>query len=72
MTPMTFAQKLVQARMVAQGLTVAVLIASAGLGLQEKKAELVAREDMTYKWKKDSPHALQHQKDLAEAHKNQK
>ena len=65
MTPMTFAQKLVQARMIAQGLTVGVLIASAGLGLSEKKAELQAREDMTYKWKKDSPRTFRHPRSLA-------
>ncbi|KAK4056316.1 Replication factor C, subunit RFC4 [Microbotryomycetes sp. JL221] len=67
MTPLTFAQKLVQARMVAQGLTVAVLIASAGLtaipsagnDLTDDQIKRDAREDSMYKWKKDSPHAAQ-------------
>ncbi|KAM0792863.1 hypothetical protein ACM66B_002626 [Microbotryomycetes sp. NB124-2] len=69
MTPLSFAQKLVQARMVAQGLTVAVLIASAGLTaipsagntLTDDEIKREAREDSMYKWRKDSPHASHHQ-----------
>lgn len=87
MTPLSFAQKLVQvgfrlpsqralhvltagdwlvqARMVAQGLTVAVLIASAGLasiptasngGVNEDEVKRLERESSMYKWRKDSPH----------------
>ncbi|KAK4049408.1 Replication factor C, subunit RFC4 [Microbotryomycetes sp. JL201] len=70
MTPLSFAQKLVQARMAAQGLTVAVLIASAGLtaipsagnSLTDDQIKREARDDSMYKWRKDSPHATQHVK----------
>ncbi|GAA5831058.1 hypothetical protein JCM11251_005129 [Rhodosporidiobolus azoricus] len=67
-SPLTFAQKLVQARMVAQGLTVAVLLASAGLtaipnsaGKTDNEIKQEERERGMYAWKKDSPHA-QHEK----------
>jgi len=58
-----------QARMVAQGLTVAVLIASAGLssiptaagGQNEDEIKREAREQGMYKWKAGSPHDKQHQ-----------
>lgn len=63
---MSFAQKLVHARMYAQGLTVVVLIASAGLGLTEKRLEQQEREDRSYKWAANSPHALAHKKQLEE------
>ncbi|KAM0749818.1 hypothetical protein T439DRAFT_326712 [Meredithblackwellia eburnea MCA 4105] len=64
-TPLSFAQKLVQARMVAQGLTVAVLIASAGLSSiptssstgHEEELKQLDREAAMYKWKANSPHA---------------
>lgn len=54
--------------MVAQGLTVAVLIASAGLssipteagGQNEEEIKRQSRENSTYKWKKGSPHDLAH------------
>jgi hypothetical protein len=77
MTPLTFSQKLVQSRMVAQGLTVAVLIASAGLnqiptaagGENEEEEERVIRENATYRFKKGSPHdiASHHAADLLKA-----
>lgn len=66
-TPLSFAQKLVQARMVAQALTVAVLIASAGLssiptasngGLNDEEIKRSHREELNIKWKAGSPHAL--------------
>lgn len=55
--------------MVAQGLTVAVLIASAGLssiptaagGQNEDEIKREAREQGMYKWKAGSPHDKQHQ-----------
>ncbi|KAK4703641.1 hypothetical protein P7C70_g2572, partial [Phenoliferia sp. Uapishka_3] len=66
-TPLSFAQKLVQARMIAQGLTVAVLLASAGLSAMpgpngeesedEQKREF--RENTMYKWKKGSKHDIE-------------
>lgn len=51
--------------MVAQGLTVVVLIASAGLtsmpskagGLSEDQIKREERENNIYAWKKNSPHA---------------
>ncbi|GJN87984.1 hypothetical protein Rhopal_000939-T1 [Rhodotorula paludigena] len=63
-TPLTFAQKLVQARMVAQGVTVAALIASAGLtqipnaaGKSDDDIKREERERGMYAWKKDAhPH----------------
>ncbi|KAL8279933.1 hypothetical protein RQP46_007783 [Phenoliferia psychrophenolica] len=65
-TPLSFAQKLVQARMVAQGLTVVVLLASAGLsampaadgGESEDELKRDFRESTMYKWKKGSAHDL--------------
>ncbi|GAA6043043.1 hypothetical protein JCM8097_005129 [Rhodosporidiobolus ruineniae] len=57
-TPLSFPQKLVQARMVAQGLTVAVLIASAGLtqipnaqGKSDEDLKREARERGMYNFK---------------------
>ncbi|GAA5928747.1 hypothetical protein JCM3775_004624 [Rhodotorula graminis] len=63
-TPLSFAQKLVQARMVSQGVTVAALIASAGLsqipnaqsGKSDDQIKREEREDGMYAWKKGSPH----------------
>ncbi|GAA6059628.1 hypothetical protein JCM10212_004131 [Sporobolomyces blumeae] len=62
-SPLSFAQKLVQARMVAQGLTVAVLIASAGLtqipnsqGISDDEAKRLERDRGMYAWKAGSPH----------------
>ncbi|GAA5884915.1 hypothetical protein JCM6882_007150 [Rhodosporidiobolus microsporus] len=70
-SPLSFAQKLVQARMVAQGLTVAVLLASAGLtalpnasGKSDNEIKQEERERGMYAWKKNSPHA-QHMKEEA-------
>ncbi|GAA5916886.1 hypothetical protein JCM5296_000739 [Sporobolomyces johnsonii] len=70
-SPLSFAQKLVQARMVAQGLTVAVLLASAGLtqipnsqGVSEDEIKRNERERGMYAWKAGSPHA-QHEKEAA-------
>lgn len=61
---MHFLPHLQQARMVAQGLTVAVLIASAGLsslptaagGENEEQLKRDQRENSMYKWAKNSPH----------------
>ncbi|KDE03460.1 hypothetical protein MVLG_06070 [Microbotryum lychnidis-dioicae p1A1 Lamole] len=72
MTPLSFAQKLVQARMVAQGLTVAVLIASAGLsaipstasGESEDQVKRREREESMFRWKKGSQHDLEHSASL--------
>ncbi|GAA5951421.1 hypothetical protein JCM21900_004404 [Sporobolomyces salmonicolor] len=68
-SPLSFAQKLVQARMVAQGLTVAILLASAGLtqipnsqGVSDDEIKRNERERGMYAWKADSPHA-QHEKE---------
>ncbi|GAA5936804.1 Rcf2p [Sporobolomyces koalae] len=62
-SPLSFAQKLVQARMVAQGLTVAVVLASAALtqipnaeGISDDEAKRIDREQGMYAWKKGSPH----------------
>lgn len=78
-TPLSFTQKLVQvrppsvwpssqrqARMAAQGLTVMVLIASAGLssiptaagGENDDEIRRHEREESSYKWKKGSPHDI--------------
>jgi len=66
-TPLSFAQKLVQARMIAQGLTVGVLLASAGLAAlptansaKRDAYDQEMREDALYKFKKGSPHDLSH------------
>ncbi|SCV72347.1 BQ2448_3884 [Microbotryum intermedium] len=72
MTPLSFTQKLVQARMVAQGLTVAVLIASAGLsaipstasGESEDQVKRREREESMFRWKKGSQHDLEHSASL--------
>ncbi|GAA5982638.1 hypothetical protein JCM5350_002131 [Sporobolomyces pararoseus] len=77
-TPLSFSQKLVQARMYAQGLTVAVLLASAALtqipnedGISDDEAKRIDREQGMYAWKKDSPHqqqvAKEHQQQQAKA-----
>ncbi|KAL8280924.1 hypothetical protein RQP46_006603 [Phenoliferia psychrophenolica] len=75
-TPLTFTQKLVQARMAAQGLTLVVLLASAGLSAMpaadgsESEDELKRdfRESTMYKWKKGSAHDLAvHAKEEANA-----
>lgn len=62
-TPLSFAQKLVQARMVSQGVTVAALLASAGLtaipnasGRTDDEIKREEREAGMYAWKKGSPH----------------
>ncbi|GEM09227.1 mitochondrial hypoxia induced protein domain protein [Rhodotorula toruloides] len=62
-TPLTFAQKLVQARMVAQGVTVVALLGSAALtqipnaqGKSDEDLKREERESTMYAWKKDSPH----------------
>ncbi|GAA5821059.1 hypothetical protein JCM11491_002322, partial [Sporobolomyces phaffii] len=67
-SPLSFAQKLVQARMVAQGLTVAVVLASAALtqipnsdGISDDEAKRIDREQGMYAWKKNSPHNQQQQ-----------
>ncbi|POY70716.1 hypothetical protein BMF94_6126 [Rhodotorula taiwanensis] len=72
-SPLSFAQKLVQARMVAQGTTVVALIASAGLNLipndEGKSDEDIKREEREagmYAWKKNSPH-VQHAQQQAQA-----
>ncbi|GAA5871142.1 hypothetical protein JCM16303_001704 [Sporobolomyces ruberrimus] len=72
-SPLSFAQKLVQARMVAQGLTVAILLASAGLtqipndeGISDDEAKRIERDQGMYAWKKGSPHE-QHKKESKEA-----
>ena len=57
---------ILQARMVAQGLTVLVLIASAGLssiptengGENDNQIKQHLREDANFKWNKNSPHYL--------------
>ncbi|GAA5901880.1 Rcf2p [Sporobolomyces salmoneus] len=61
--PLSFAQKLVQARMVSQALTVGVVLASAVLtqlpnsdGISDDEAKRIEREQGMYAWKKDSPH----------------
>ncbi|GAA5865816.1 hypothetical protein JCM3774_003107 [Rhodotorula dairenensis] len=72
-TPLSFSQKLVQARMVAQGVTVVALIASAGLNLipnaEGKSDEDYKREEREagmYAWKKNSPHAQHARAEAAE------
>ncbi|BGP37328.1 Replication factor C, subunit RFC4 [Rhodotorula kratochvilovae] len=62
-TPLSFAQKLVQARMIAQGVTVAALIASAGLtqipnaqGLSDDDIKREERERGMYNWKTTPQH----------------
>ncbi|GAA6047749.1 hypothetical protein JCM3770_001758 [Rhodotorula araucariae] len=62
-TPLSFAQKLVQARMVAQGVTVAALIASAGLtqipnaqGMSDDDIKREERERGMYNWKNTPQH----------------
>jgi len=66
-TPMTFPQKVVQARMVAQALTVCLLAASAGLsaiqtgasgGISDAERLERQREQGMYKWKSGSPHEV--------------
>ncbi|GAA99040.1 hypothetical protein E5Q_05729 [Mixia osmundae IAM 14324] len=75
--PMTTAQKIVQARMVAQGLTLAVLIASAGLaampnedGESEDDIKRRERENSMYRFKADSPHEkhLREEREKKERH----
>jgi len=78
-SPLSTAQKLVQARMYAQGLTVAVLLASAGLSSlptaassgDDSEAKRFTQEDQMYKWKKGSPHeqAKKHAAEEAAAHR---
>ncbi|EGG03729.1 uncharacterized protein MELLADRAFT_89800 [Melampsora larici-populina 98AG31] len=74
--PMPFTQKLVQARMYAQGLTVAVVMASAALasastgdaGLED---EIQGRkESLMYKFKRGSPHELSERR-LREQHRRE-
>jgi hypothetical protein len=59
--------------MVAQGLTVAILLASAGLtqipndeGISDDEAKRIERDQGMYAWKKGSPHE-QHKKESKEA-----
>ncbi|GAA5857397.1 hypothetical protein JCM8547_002259 [Rhodosporidiobolus lusitaniae] len=66
-SPLSFAQKLVQARMVAQGLTVAVLIASAGLtqipnaaGVSDDQIKREERERGMYAWKGNGNQSSHH------------
>ncbi|GAA5982582.1 hypothetical protein JCM11641_002590 [Rhodosporidiobolus odoratus] len=73
-SPLSFAQKLVQARMVAQGLTVAVLLASAGLtqipnaaGKSDDEIKREDRERAMYSWGKNSPHAQHAQREDAKS-----
>ncbi|GAA6012523.1 hypothetical protein JCM10207_009029 [Rhodosporidiobolus poonsookiae] len=73
-TPLSTAQKIVQARMVAQGLTVAVLIASAALtqipdsktGLSDDDVKRIERERSMYNWGNKGAHhgdgVAQHQR----------
>ncbi|KAG0140075.1 hypothetical protein CROQUDRAFT_665675 [Cronartium quercuum f. sp. fusiforme G11] len=63
--PMPFSQKIVQARMYAQGLTVAVIMASAALASASTSGDEAfeeqsqdRREGSMYKFKKGSPHEL--------------
>ncbi|GAA5963761.1 hypothetical protein JCM3765_006842 [Sporobolomyces pararoseus] len=73
-SPLTFAQKLVQARMVAQGCTLGILLASAALtqipnsdGVSDDEVKRIDREQGMYAWKKDSPH----QQQIAKEHEQQ-
>ncbi|KNZ51435.1 hypothetical protein VP01_3956g1 [Puccinia sorghi] len=65
--PMPFTQKLVQARMYAQSLTVAMILASAGLtsmanfSSNDETSEQALRTNSMYKFKKGSPHELREQ-----------
>lgn len=65
--PMPFTQKLVQARMYAQSLTVAMILASAGLASMatssssDGTSEQALRTNSMYKFKKGSPHELREQ-----------
>ncbi|OAV98190.1 hypothetical protein PTTG_25695 [Puccinia triticina 1-1 BBBD Race 1] len=65
--PMPFTQKLVQARMYAQSLTVAMILASAGLASMatsssnDATSEQSLRTNSMYKFKKGSPHELREQ-----------
>lgn len=65
--PMPFTQKLVQARMYAQSLTVAMILASAGLASMyssssdDPASEQALRTNSKYKFKKGSPHELREQ-----------
>lgn len=65
--PLSLTQKLIQARMYAQGLTVAVVMVSATLaslstekngGVSNKEAQ-ARRESAMYKFKSDSPHQIE-------------
>lgn len=62
--PMPFTQKLVQARMYAQSLTVAMILASAGLASMKTSAsndsasQESRRDSAMYKFRKGSPHEL--------------
>jgi len=83
-TPLSFSQKLVQARMYAQGLTVAVMVASAGLagiqtgatgGISDEQRRTMEKDNEMYRWKKGSPHAKleeqERKKHLAQAEGSQ-
>ncbi|MBW0515604.1 hypothetical protein O181_055319 [Austropuccinia psidii MF-1] len=69
--PMPFSQKLIQARMYAQGLTVAVILATATLAsLSSNSNEDATLDKAMYKFKAGSPHEI-HQQQLREAKRNE-